>query len=71
MELDMSKSTGDDGISPKMLKYTSISIAGSLCNLFNLSISTGNFPSAWKVGRVTKGTNSSHPSGYRPISVLS
>ena len=73
MELDMSKSTGDDGISPKMLKYTSISIAGSLCNLFNLSISTGKFPSAWKVGRITpipKGTNSSHPSRYRPISVL-
>ena len=73
MELDTTKSTGNDGISPKMLKYTAISIAGSLCNLFNLSISTGTFPSAWKVGRITpipKGTNNSHSSGYRPISVL-
>ena len=76
MQLDTSKSTGSDGISPKMLKCTSIvsfSIAWLLCNLFNLSISTGTFSSEWKIGRITpipKGTNKSHPSGYRPVSVL-
>ena len=67
---DSSKSTGTDGITPKILKY---STARLLSNLFNLSISTGTFSSAWKVGRITpipKGTNNSHPSGYRPISVL-
>jgi len=56
-----------------MLKSTSLSIAPSLCRLFNLSISTGNFPTSWKLGRITpipKGTNKSLPSGYRPISVL-
>ena len=60
-------STGSDGISPKMLKSTSLSIAPSLCRLFNLSISTGTFPTSWKLGRITpilKGTNKSLPSGY-------
>ena len=75
-QLDASKSTGTDGISPKMLKCASLvssSTARLLSNLFNLSISTGTIPSAWKVGRITpipKGSNNSHPSGYRPISVL-
>ena len=44
-----------------------------LCKLFNLSISSGIFPTEWKLGRITpipKGTDSSLPSGYRPISVL-
>ena len=76
MQLDTSKSTGTDEISSKMLKCASLSsssIARLLSNLFNLSISTGIFPTAWKVGRITpipKGTNNSLPSGYRPISVL-
>ena len=71
-----SKSTGIDGISSKMLKCASLvssSTAHLLNNLFNLSITTGTFPAAWKVGRITpipKGTNKLHPSGYRPISVL-
>ena len=71
--LDISKSCGNDGISPRMLKSTSFSITSSLCRLFNLSISTGQFPSAWKLGRITpipKGSNKTLPSGYRPISVL-
>ena len=50
IELDTTKSTGNDGISPKMLKCTSVSIARTLSDLFNMSISTGTFPSDWKVG---------------------
>ena len=56
-----------------MLNSTSLSIAPSLCRLFNLSISTGTFPTSWNLGRITpipKGTNKSLPSCYRPISVL-
>ena len=71
--LDTTKSAGSDGISSKMLKCTSLSIADSLHKLFNLSISTGILPTDWRVGRITpipKGTNNSLPSGYRPISVL-
>jgi len=71
--LDITKSTGSDGISPRMLKSTSLSTARTLCKLFNLTISTGIFPTAWKLGRITpipKGTVNTLPSGYRPISVL-
>lgn len=71
--LDTTKSTGSDGISSKMLKCTSLSIADPLHKLFNNSISTGILSTDWKMGRITpipKGTNKSLPSGYRPISVL-
>ena len=47
--LDVTKSVGSDGISGKM---TAISIAPQLTTLFNNSISTGRFPSDWKVGRI-------------------
>ena len=70
MQLHTSKSTGIDGISPKMLKCASLvssSTARLLSNLFNLSITTGMFPAAWKVGRVTPIPKAP---GYRPISVL-
>ena len=73
IELDTTKSTGNDGISSTMLKCTSVSIARMLSDLFNLLISTGTFPSDWKVGRITpipKGADNSQLSGYRPISVL-
>ena len=47
--LDVSKANGPDGISAKMLKGTAHSITPSLTKLFNISISTGLFPEAWKV----------------------
>ena len=56
-----------------MLKFTADSITPSLTVLFNMSISTGVFPSEWKVGRIVpvpKGSNKASPSGYRPISIL-
>ena len=71
--LDTSKSTGHDDISAKMLKCTAESITPSLTELFNLSITTGVFPSEWKTGRIVpilKGNNQSLPSGFRPISIL-
>ena len=71
--LDTSKSTGHDEISAKMLKYTAESITPSLTALFNLSISTGVFPSEWKIGRIIpipKGKNQTLPFGFRPISIL-
>ena len=38
LKLDISKSTGSDGISARMLKHTALNIAPSLTKLFNLSI---------------------------------
>ena len=46
-----SKAFGMDGISAKVLKIASSVIASSL--IFNQSISTGIFPSDWKITRVT------------------
>ena len=58
--LDTSKSTGYDNIAAKMLKCTAESITPSLTELFNLSITTGVFPSEWKIERIVhipKGNN--------------
>ena len=71
--LDTSKSTGHDEITAKMFKCTAESITPSLTKLFNFSISTGVFPSEWKIGRIVpipKGNNRLLPSGFRPISIL-
>ena len=46
--LDVSKASGPDGISSRMLKGTLESIVPSLTKLFNISIRTGKFPN---VGR--------------------
>ena len=56
-----------------MLKATAVSIAPQLCTIFNLSLTTGVFPSDWKIAwivPVPKGSDKSQPSGYRPISIL-
>ena len=69
-----SKSTGLDGISAKMLKGTVDAIVPSLTRLFNLFLTTGTFPKAWKLARIVpvpKSVNMSAPSNYRPISILS
>ena len=56
-----------------MLKSTAASIAPSIVKLFNLSISTGTFPTDWKCARITpilKASVPSLPKNYRPISIL-
>ena len=52
LTLDVSKSTGIDGISARMLKATALSIAPSLTKLFNLSTTSGSLPDSWKVARI-------------------
>ena len=66
--------SGPDGISSIMLRNTASSIAPQLSTLFNLSLSQGKVPSAWKVSNVTpihKAGDKSDVSNYRPISLLS
>jgi hypothetical protein len=46
--LDIGKATGPDGISNRMLKETSISIAEPLTALFNKSFQMGKVPTTWK-----------------------
>ena len=46
------KSIGFDGVSPKILRSAASSVAPSLTNLFNFSITTGTLPAAWKHARI-------------------
>lgn len=72
--LDVDKSYGPDGISPKLLKEAGATIAKFLQHLFNKSLSSGTFPMTWKQANVTpffeKGCKSS-TNNYRPVSLLS
>ncbi|XP_055527331.1 uncharacterized protein LOC129719947 [Wyeomyia smithii] len=47
-KLKPSFSTGPDGIPAILLKRCATGLLTPLCHLFHLSLSTGNFPSAWK-----------------------
>ena len=67
-------STGPDRISSHMLRNTAFSISSSLHKLFNLSLSTGHFPTDWKISNITpvfKSGAKSSVSNYRTISLLS
>ena len=73
--LDTTKACGPDGITGKMLKMTASSITHVLTKLFNLSIATDTVPTAWKTSTIVPvpkcSANTSYPSNYRPISLLS
>ena len=72
--LDMSKSTGPDGISARMLKQTAACIAPSVTLLFNQSLREGKIPSDWKTSHVVpipKVSPAKSPDHYRPVSLLS
>ena len=71
--LNPRKSTGPDGLSARFLKEVSTEIAPALTDLFNISLSSGVFPSEWKRSHITpiqKGGPSDDPSNFRPISVV-
>ena len=62
-----------DGLTARLIKASSESIIPPLLHIFNLSLSSGVFPSMWKVARVTplyKDGCRSDKNNYRPISVL-
>ena len=72
--LDVTKATGPDGISAKLLKETAPEIAPSLCKLFNKTLNTGVFPREWKEANIVpvfKKGDPEHAENYRPISLLS
>ena len=75
LNLSSDTATGPDGISARMLKLSAHSITAPLTLIFNISISSGIFPSDWKNSYIVpipkSKSPSSSPSDYRPISLLS
>ena len=71
--LDPSKSTGLDGVSPRILKLACDVLSKSIAALINKSITTGQFPDKLKIAKVFpifKNGDKTDPSNYRPISIL-
>ena len=71
-DLEVSKASGPDKISSRMLNMTATSIAPSITELFNLSIHMGKIPDQWKESMVVpipKSNKLSDPGNYRPISL--
>ena len=73
MSLKPNKSSGHDGIGPKMMKEAGASVSPSLTRLINLSFLTKKVPQSWKMAQVIpihKKNSKSDPNNYRPISIL-
>ena len=71
--LDTGKSSGHDGLSPRMLKEAGHTIVQPLSLLFNMSIKDGKFPKSWKKANVIpihKKGDKDDINNYRPVSVL-
>ncbi|CAK1603716.1 unnamed protein product [Parnassius mnemosyne] len=72
--LDITKSSGPDGISPFFLKHTASSISVPLFYLYNRSLREGLVPTVWKSANITpvfKNGSKTDVTNYRPISLLS
>ena len=73
-KLNITKSSGPDGIQNKYIKVAASVLAPNLAYIINLSIKTGIFPDAWKQARVSpihKSGPKDDGDNYRPISILS
>ncbi len=67
------KSAGYDDISPSVVKHVICHISKPLTHIFNLSFSSGVFPSALKIAKIIPVFKKGDPhtfSNYRPISLL-
>lgn len=72
--LETNKSPGHDEFTARFLKISHDLIAPILCDIFNLSIKTGEYPDLLKIAKVSpifKSGSKNLTSNYRPISVLS
>ena len=68
------KSSGVDGIPPKLLQEIVEQISTPLTKVFNLSLEKGIVPSEWKEANITllfKKGSKNKPENYRPVSLTS
>ena len=73
-KLDVTKATGLDQISNKVLELAAPVIYEQLTELLNLSLKSGEYPDDWKLANVSpvfKAGERNDPNNYRPISILS
>jgi len=66
-------SSGQDNLSPKLIKKCSLNISIPLAHIANLSIATGTFPQKMKIAKVITVYKKDNPTlfeNYRPISLL-
>jgi len=71
--LKVTKATGPDGISARVLRECAAELTPSLSRLFRISLQSGQLPADWKHGRIVafhKGGKKHDPENYRPISLL-
>ena len=71
--LDPTKSSGCDGIGPKLLKHCASALYIPLHHLFSVSLSKQHIPNEWKCHSITpifKSGDKSHVKNYRPMSLL-
>ncbi len=71
--LDISKATGPDKLSGRILKECASALAPSLTKLFNKSLKSGIVPDIWKLANVApvhKKDKKDNTENYRPISLL-
>ena len=70
--LNVNKSSGPDGLHPRVLKELSTVLSYPLKLLFDKTIAQGKLPSQWKVAEVRpifKKGNKTSPGNYRPVSL--
>jgi len=68
------KSSGPDGIYPRLQREVREEIVAPLAMIFASSLSTGVIPDGWRVANVVplfKKRNRDHPENYRPVSLTS
>ena len=71
--LATNKASGLDGLSPRLIRAAASCISQHITFIFNLSLSLGEVPAEWKLGKVIhihKGGARDNCNNYRPISIL-
>jgi hypothetical protein len=72
--LDANKVPGNNGVPPSFVKLCAAGLKSPLLHIFNLSLSTGTFPSKWKNSfliPIFKASKRNDVDNYRSVAILS